>query len=663
MITTCPQLPPSRRPTLNFSISVPSQLGRNGKSDAPSLQAAPEQKQLLDKIARIPLTNRDKLHPQKNEASNHTEYVEEGLWKTRVTYQKDPSFSVSMSQLRAKSAELSQQPIPTLDAICEEELRRRFPDFRLIKGVKAAIKDKFPILSKWVMGKTKFDQELTQKEVDTLKKQISFSACDRDDLVSTPIIEDPHLRDALQLKEDAILETHHLFAKNSPMNGKVFERDGKIIHLSQGLACSSDRKVENTSNLRLVQTKNKESICYTGRPDSDRKALEQASFIFLNELRTQRKGITQTKDPQGNITYQLDFVVNSLLSAPWLWSVESPLTAFPEREYIENEIKALITLRNKGFITIEDPNCPGAKYQVKFNPIFFSRSCSALNRIENWLPPFVTGESRAREISEEGLASLTTLARQKLTELKDSPQQKLKIKKIQSSLQTLERHQRENHLLPEEELLVRDYLCKLLELPEVFHCKSSLDRTSVPVALSSALKQWMELGLPEPDSIFEILKDFRFKELFACNWMVGHQITRYACNRKGTVAGEKIKTKILGFTLHRGTLQNPSIINLLPERYLKPFPTHEKAKIYICYALSLGIMLLVYLPLLLLTAVRNLAYLVTLGKNRHWMGPWKFSLPILPLTLIFNFTSIIPDKVLNEDSPQVGERNILVKKS
>jgi hypothetical protein len=538
----------------------------------------PSQGSLYDKLYKIPENSSDKLHPKKNETQPYAEYVEEGLWKSRVTFQKDHSFSVCLSKLRAQSSEHSGKPMKSLDSICEEELQRRFPDFCIIQGVKASFKNNFPILAKWVMGKIKFYRELTQKEIDQFKKQISFSACDRDDIICSPRIENQELRNALNLKDDSLLETEHLFAKNSPLNGKVFDRDGKIIHLSQGIACTSDRTVENTGNLRLIQTKRNESICYAGRPDTECKALEQASLIFFNELKTNKKGITPTKDALGNVTYQLDYVVNSLLDAPWVWNFESTLTAFPEREYLERELKSLDNLRKKGLITLEDPHFPGVKYQVKFNPILFSRSLDAFNRLEKWLPPFVTGVSRAQEISEMGFSLLDSLALQKLSELNFrllaeqstllKAQLEDKIKKINSTLQILQRHQNDHSLLPAEELLTRDYLCKLLDLPQVFHCKSSLDRTSIPVALSSTLQQWIELKLPlYPNSqesclgtsgnICELIKDCRFKELFVCNWMAGHQITRYTCNRKGTVAGEKLKTKILGFTLHHGVLQNP----------------------------------------------------------------------------------------------------------
>ncbi len=599
---------------------------------------------LQKKIQEVPAQALDRLHPSKKEGRNFAEYIDQGLWKSCITYQTDSSFSVLKSKWQAQS---ERGPFKNLDQICEEELRRRFPDFQVIHGLKAHLKDTFPILSKAWMGKEQFYRELTEREVDQLKRQISFSAIDRDDLICHPTIEDKQLRHNLKLQDDSLLETHHLLAKNSPMNGKAFDRDGKIIYLSQGISSTSDRTVENTGNLRLVQTKKGESICYAGRPDTEKKALEQASFIFFNEIKSKRKGITETKDAQGNSVYQLDYAVNSLLTSSWIGHFETPIVTFPERTYLENELKAFDHLKNKGVITIEDPQCPGAKYKVKFNPILFSNVFDSLDRLKSWLPPFFTGHSRSVEISEEGYFSLTALARQKLTP------------KIVSTLKLLER----SDLAPEEELFARDYLCKLLGIPTVYHCKSSVDRTSMIVALSSALQQWMDLGLPLPENICGLIDDYRFKELFAANWMAGHQMTRYACNRKGTVAGQKLKTKTLGFTLHRGLIQNPRIARLLPQRYLTDFPMKEKMKAGAFYALSLiPVVILFYLPLMAITAARHLGYLLTGGKNRHWLGPLPFTLPFLPLTLIFNFPSVFPKKVLNEKSPQIKHRSIIASK-
>ncbi len=606
---------------------------------------------LSQKMSRVPTTCLDKLHPQKNDPQPFVEYVDEGIWKNRITFQKDTSPSV----MNARRLATQGKAHDSLDCLCQAEFERRYPNHQLITGFKASFKNKFPILARSILGK----ESLTQKEVDTYKKQIAYSTINRDDMICTPTIEDPTLRKELNLTSDSKLQTEHLFAKNSPMNGQSFIHKGRKIELSQAIASSSDRKAENTGNLRVVQTKEKESVCYAGRVDSDFKVLEQASFIFLNELKTKGKGITRSADG----AYQLDYVVNSMLSLPWFLHHESPPVPFPEGEFLEIERKALIALKEKGAVTIVDPNHPGVTYQVKFNPILFSRSCNFYTRLENWLPSFFTGQARSEEISEDGFNDLNTLAKQKLQSLRAQvPTQEItqKIERINSCLQALIQNIEEHDLLPEEEWLTRDYLCKLLDIPSVYHCKSSTDRTSATVAISSALKQWLELNLPVPEDLRELIKDVRFKELFAANWMAGHQVTRYARGGKGTVAGEKLDNKNLGLCLFRGVGQNPIIAHLLPERYLKDFPTEQVLMYGALYLVLLApLAVLFYIPLIFVTILRGIAFIATGKNNRHWLGSAKFFLQILPFTLFLNFHTIFPKKILNEDSPQVGGRQLM----
>jgi hypothetical protein len=625
---------------------------------------------LAQKISTVPSVCLDTLHPQERDPHPHVEYVDEGLWKSRILFQRDRSWSVFQSQCKANAHRTQGLTHPSLEALCDHELKRRYPNYRLITGVKARFKNIFPTLAKILMGEKRFFQELTQKEENKYKRQIAYSAINRDDLICQPKIEDAELRDSLHLTDDSVLQTEHRFAKNSPMNGQSYVLDGETVSLSQAIACSSDRYVENTGNLRVVQTKHKESLCYTGRVDSERKALEQASFIFFNELNTNRKGITQSKDANHQDIYQLDYVVNSMLSSPWALNGKLPVSPFPERQYLENELKALAQLKQQGPITIEDPNFPGRTYRVQFNPIVFSRPVNIFARVETWLPSFFTGASRSQEISQEGFVHLETLARRHLSILRQQNTCQLSTEKrrqlhftvqsLERTLLALEQHHKDPYLRPEEEMLFRDYLCKLLRLPCVYHCKSSTDRTSPMVALSSALQQWMDLKLPLPEDIRDLLKDWRFKELFASNWMAGHQITRYARGGKGTIAGHSLNPHNLGLALSRGITQNPTIAPLLPERYLKDYPLSKKITAIGAYTLlSIPLIILFYLPLTLVTAARHLGWAASLGTKKHWLGPTRFTLPMLPLTLLFNFASILPSKVLNEHSPQIGERQLI----
>lgn len=601
-------------------------------------------RELQDKVARVPVQSSDKLHPAKD--TPYVEYVDEGLWRSRIEFKKDYSYRVLLSQIQG----IQGKTYESLDHLCEAEVQRRFPNYQLITGLKALLKNKFPNLARFVMGTDAFNHELTQKEVNKYKIQVAYSAINRDDLICKPKIEDATLRQQLHLTQDEILQTEHIFAKNSPLNGQSFMHKGNPVRLSQAIACSSDRKVENTGNLRVVQTKDKQSICYTGRVDSDRKVLEQASFIFFNELKSNRKGVTQTTDASGNTVYQLDYAINSMLSIPFFWNTESPLAPFPERQYLENEREALLALQAKA-VTIEDPNLPGVKYQVKFNPILFTRSANIFTRMENWLPPFFTGHGRSEEISADGLASLKALAQQKIGAIHDPE----KVKRIQSCLAALEQNLIRRDLTPEVEWLTRDYLCKLLELPMVYHCKSSTDRTSITIAISSTLQQWIALKLPLLD-LSLLFQDLRFKELFAANWTTGHQITRYARGAKGTVAGVKLNNKNLGLALSRGIAQNPLIATLLPERYLRDFPIAKKVKYTVAYLALVPLVLpLIYIWMIFVAAIRLIVGADHAGKGISD----KFFFPRLPWTLLYNFHRMIPNQELNEASPQVGGRLLI----
>lgn len=593
---------------------------------------------LREKVAKAHIqdVSLDKLHPKKSETPPHVEYVDQGLWRTRIEFKQDGSHFTSYSRIVAAGS----TPHASLDALCEAELQRRFPHYQVIGGLKAVLKDKFPNLARGIMGTEQFYKQLTQKEVKKLKRQIAFSATNRDDMVSIPKIEDATLRRELKLDSDEVLRTEHVFKKNSPVNGQSYMQDGKRVDISQAIACSSDRKVENTGNLRVVRDAGGQSICYTGRVDSDRKVIEQASFMFFNELHGKGKGLT-LKHENGQTVYEMDYVVNSMLSIPWYWSVESIIAPFPERAYIEEERKALMALQAKGPIELEDPNHPGMKYRVQFKPMLFSRSSNVFTRTEDWLPPYITGQGRSEEISEEGFAALKSAAMKRGVDTR-----------VKRCLDALEQNLKKRTLTPQKEWLIRDYLCKLLDIPMVYHCKSSTDRTSVCVALSTALQHWIALDLPIPEKVGDLIDDYRFKELFAANWMAGHQVTRYARGAKGTVSGEKLNNKNLGLSLGRGVPQNPLVASLVPERYLTDFSTAQKVKMG---AIALAVSLFIWIPLTLVSGIRQVFGLDP--KKGGWKD--KFSLPRLPLTLLTQFHTIFPSKVLNESSVQIGQRQLI----
>lgn len=598
---------------------------------------------LYKKICQAPAgPNRDKLHAAVGEALPHALYEEEGLWRARIDF-ISPQRPITVAPHTYNS----------LDDLCAAELQRRFPNYRTLSGIKAWCKDHFPFLARLWMGDNRYKHELTRQEINNLHMQIAYSAMNRPDMTCRPEIVDPTLHQALQIHHPEELETHHRFARYSPLNGNAYRNEQQgVTQISHAVVSSNDRTANHPGNLRVIEAADGTSIAYTGRVDTPHKALEQATFLFLQEIGTQSKGIR--RDPQTGV-YHFDYVVNSMLSIPAFWSRESLICPSPERDYLEKELSALDELRKRA-VAIVDP-ATGHIYQVRCNPILFTRSTNASANFEEFLPPFFSGEERSLEVSRAHMISLQAIAERKILDWQDRPSHQGRIPTVRRLLNILQAHYQKKAFFPEEEILVRDLLCKLLDLPIVYHCKSSTDRTSVAIALSSALQHWISLGLAIPENPCLVLQDWRFQELFTANWMAGHQVSRYARAAEGTVSGRMLNKNNLGLSMSRDIMQNPMIQRLLPKRYLTAYPTWKKViGIAACILFLYPLLLSITLPI---TLIRYIGYACTLGKRKDLLGPLAFMPLFLPFTLLVKLTKLFPDQVLNERSPQVGARGLL----
>src|SRR3989344_1630337 len=91
----------------------------------------------------------------------------------------------------------------------------------------------------------------------------------------------PRQREQLQKQQFRARYRH-----NSPMNGtSFFAEDGSLVEVSHAVSSSDFRQSSTTHLLRCVEDEQtKETMFYTGRPDTREKLEEQAEFVFLQEL-------------------------------------------------------------------------------------------------------------------------------------------------------------------------------------------------------------------------------------------------------------------------------------------------------------------------------------------------------------------------------------------
>jgi hypothetical protein len=608
--------------------------------------------ELKNKCNNLPHTgNYDRLSPKDGYSFR---YIDEGLWENRIKKINDTS-PIAQAHLAQSS---SSAALPSLDALCEMELSKRYPKGFSISGWTACLEKCINIFTNIISKKsfTSFTDAARAKE----KRQIAYSATNRHDLVSSISIQDENLKNALQIHDDRILSTSHTFYKNSVLNGKSYlDEDGKKVDIFHAITCSSDIKAKATGNLRRISSHDNTSICYTGRINTKQKAIEQGSFIFFSELASSRKGIKEITLASGEKEYEISYAVNSVLSSHPLLSHRIPgVIPFAERRALIEEAEALHQLSSQGPIDLLDDL--GNRFRVKMKPIFFSQGLNYLELSQNSLPDIVSGASVDLPIVAKGYDHILHLVEEKKHQLIHAIHSASEnATNLRNQLQLLEKVwqgcKNDRDLLPEEKILQRDLLYKLLNIPCVYHCKHSNDRTGILIALSSAMHQWIELGLNIPEHPIHLTQDIRFKELFAAHLMTGHQITRYTRAYEGSVNQTKGCKHNIGYRFSKGLSQNPVILRLMPERYLTETSPRQRA-IKKAIIISLHIFAI---PLFILETIRHLGLWMTTGFKKEKRPTFHNIFPMNLHQSILHVNRWIPKRILNETSPQVKDRFLL----
>jgi hypothetical protein len=466
------------------------------------------------------------------------------------------------------------------------------------------------------------------------------------------------------------LRVQHVFLKNGLNNRSYIAADGTKVVLKTAIAGSSDRETDKLQMARKVaplsegiDAKKAPSYCYTGRPDTEKRALEQATMIFFSELDSNNpKGLKKKSET----SFELTYVVNSLQSNSPLYGAARLVggkSRAPEHLMFEQEEAALKTL-SEGVYSLKRN---GKTYVVKFKPILFSRQINIFSNLEKVLDSSISGSKRGLEASRKGWEKLKEIAEPKA---QGNPLIRYLIDRIDRSMNGRWIGSQEEAL---DELFCRAVLVKLLNLPIVYHCKSSTDRTSIFVAMQVALEQWLAIGKKIPENPTDLLDDENFKELFAMNWMQGHQISRNARSAEGlfTINGktEEIDGEYMTLFIGNGIDSCSPLVRLLPERYLtsygvKGFIFQDGLKGFLKNSAIWAA--------LVLMSLLTLPFTTLLNPHGTLKTPENFAASILlgilryPFMLIKNYFAVtlgfyraIPKKKIDANSPLVGPRHLI----
>ncbi len=355
----------------------------------------------------------------------------------------------------------------------------------------------------------------------------------------------------------------HQFACNSSLNKKEYSQQllkgVESYVVTRGVTGAGDESGP-IKMMRRVTASAARAVAYTGAPDTKSRALEQAKWIFTQEMKAaNRKGIEYLGKQEGKNYYRCRYLVDALFTP------ESRIFSEKEIAPLKEEKKNLLELAENSKKSPEKIKIDQEECLVSFEPIFVSQAFDGSYESSQLLPKWLASKGFSDiDNFKERLPTFAIKLPQKGSQHPSSDKDRPpfpfdKTQSLSNRWDPLTREWKSN-MSPEEQLLQLAALAEEVKLPMVVHSVGGRDQTALAVALLAA---WD--GSQQKDDIKALLKDEGFKQLFVGNLMAEHHFSNYA---KG--GGN---AQVLG--IHRGDAfdlplsNNPLLSRLLPLAYLK----------------------------------------------------------------------------------------------
>ncbi|MBS0615923.1 MAG: hypothetical protein JSR58_05170 [Verrucomicrobia bacterium] len=570
----------------------------------------------------------DHLQPHIKPGGESAHYCDKGFWSKEVSF------------IHPQLSGCTLPPFANLTTLIEAEARSRFPNFDQMKEKKrkkicqeiahSAINrpdiQEVAFLEPELLKKLGIFRKISDELNRLLPEDAQFNVPDIEELRNVFVENYPLSSEELKkVLEEKIKEFSWNFDSAKIIDGllvlqkkliKIFSSEqiylrnvkeftlqtyldefGHEIKLSLPISSSKDRTNPHLQNARILKSGGK-FLAVTGRPDTEKKALEQAEFLIRND---------QAQD--GHLYY----VVSSYLSAHF------------DKGMLQNEVEALKNLEGKKI------EVDGQSYTL--HPILFNTQLS-MKAFEPFAPYDLSGKQTSDEIRKANWKPFEDLVQ------KRSGGNNTLINNAMGKLKS-------GDLLAEEEILLRAFVCDKLGIASVHHCASSKDRTTLGLAIAGALRKWIQvhklLGkdpFPSGDPL-ELWKNEAFKHLVAQELPGCHQLTRNGLGTRGVVHGKELHDDDLGFQLN-----NNVIARILPSHYLKDTSWLDRTLLFFA---AVGAWLLCTTIALLRLIIFPIAI-----HNRKAAKEAFFN-----IFRVHRFASLVPAKELDPESPYIKNRHFV----
>ncbi|MFA5250787.1 MAG: hypothetical protein WC371_05220, partial [Parachlamydiales bacterium] len=342
--------------------------------------------------------------------------------------------------------------------------------------------------------------------------------------------------------------TQHPFYDSQFNHSGHLERqpDGslKFVYVENAMESSMERVAEDLQMSRVAIDNQGQTIFYTGRPETEKKARELFEHIVQTEF-SAPEGSRRLHYNPATKKWELPVLINSVVTPSRIYNfldvVENEKTITLDEESLMQRLHGQVQT-----CKVTKPDGSEEEIQVEIKPFFF---CNLFNR---WASRKTTllgigGQKTAQKLSEFGRDRLKEyITSAKATKV--PPLTALQTTMLDQAVSYLDRTDPDPAKDSITQLIARAFIAELLNLPFVAHCKSSIDRTALAVALAAAVHQIVKgnsdgkrdsgslsafqdaQGNFSPDAL---LDQDGFKNLVISNALAGLPFTEIARGRPG----------------------------------------------------------------------------------------------------------------------------------
>ncbi len=479
----------------------------------------------------------------------------------------EPTYSLKLtSQNGPLAARQDGAPYPSLDALVDKVVHERFKDQTVTAKTRKQVAHS--LVNRPDQRSTlKINLELAKKQglLEAITKRLGgnkelaefvFSGCSEENfgfILYTKVRGNSKLfNEVCKIREELDELTSGVSKYYRPKQAtdglSYIDHHGKTVVLSQTIPSSADRTHPDVQNGRMNLDGKGHVVYSTGRIETERKAHEVLYRMISQTLSSGQIELENLIQQDGSYLYPV--MIENLIGAA-SFSTKEKKYLLQENEVLKSFAKTPMT------VTLSN----GRVVSLKLQLMQFSTQTNYDSFLGQSHRLACTGSDIAEQITDEGLESLENYYSQCKETL--SPSKRQATETCLNALKSCSNFR--------DRLVLRAFICEILNIPYHVHCKSSKDRTATVAAIKKGVHLFHNIETWKGSAKFRdprgLFNNPVFREYTEAALFESLPLTDQGVGFSGALDGN-LYTQNRGFNFSRSVLEHPLPASVLTDRHI-----------------------------------------------------------------------------------------------